>query len=146
MSHATHHTNTVLLRTRQTEALSPGPQRRDDAVGAEAVQTLFGGHGVLQHVQTDGTHELAVQRARRHRHLCPVHDRLLDTHMVNGLYSYFYGQHFFYEGQFGVQYLAQGHFGMKGNKTGIKPPTFWLEDDRSTISSVLLIIYGLVDL
>ena len=59
---------------------SPGSQRGDDAVGAEAMQTLFGRHGVLQHVQTDGTHQLAVQRARRHGHLRPIHDRLLNTH------------------------------------------------------------------
>ena len=41
-----------------------------------------------------------------------------------------YVQHILYEkGQLGVQYLGQGHFGM--GKTGIKPLTFWLEDDRS---------------
>ena len=59
---------------------SPWSQRGDDAVRAEAVQTLFGRHGVLQHVQTDGTHQLAVQRARRHGHLRPIHDRLLNTY------------------------------------------------------------------
>lgn len=65
---------------RVTVAVSlPGSQRGDDAVRTEAVQTLFGCHRVLQHVQTDGTHQLAVQRARRHRHLGPVHDGLLDT-------------------------------------------------------------------
>jgi len=57
---------------------SPWTQRGDDAVGAEAVQTLFGRHGVLQHVQTDRTHELIVQRARRHGHLSAVHDGLLE--------------------------------------------------------------------
>ena len=39
----------------------PGAQGRHDALGAEAVQALLGGHGVLQHVQADGAHELAVQ-------------------------------------------------------------------------------------
>ena len=34
--------------------------------------------------------------------------------------------------QIEVQYLAQGHLGMQMGKTGIEPPTFWLEDDRST--------------
>ena len=32
----------------------------------------------------------------------------------------------------GAQYLAQGHFGIQVGKTGIKLPTFWLEDDCST--------------
>ena len=57
----------------------PAAQRRDDAVGAEAVQALLGGHGVLQHVQADGAHQLAVQAARGHRDLRPVHDGLLGT-------------------------------------------------------------------
>ena len=56
---------------------SPRSEGRDDAVGAEAVETLLGGHCVLQHVQTDGTHELTVQRPRRHSDLQPVRYRLL---------------------------------------------------------------------
>ena len=43
--------------------------------------------------------------------------------------------HFFYEGPFRVQYLAQGHFGKQMGKTGIEPPTFWLEDNHSTPSA-----------
>ena len=38
----------------------------------------------------------------------------------------------FYEGQFRVQHLAQGHLGMQMEKTGIELPTFWLEDNRSS--------------
>ena len=40
----------------------------------------------------------------------------------------------FYEAQFGVQHLAQGHFGMQifFGRLGIELPTFRLEDDRST--------------
>ena len=57
----------------------PAAQRGDDAVGAEAVQALLGGHGVLQHVQADGAHQLAVKAAWRHRDLRPVHDGLLGT-------------------------------------------------------------------
>lgn len=33
----------------------------DDAVRAEAVQALLGGHGLFEHIQTDRTHELGVQ-------------------------------------------------------------------------------------
>lgn len=39
----------------------PAPQGSDDAVRAEPVQALLGGHCVLQHVQADGTHELRMQ-------------------------------------------------------------------------------------
>ncbi|CAB1427103.1 unnamed protein product [Pleuronectes platessa] len=35
-------------------------------------------------------------------------------------------------GQFRVQHLAQGHFGMQIRKTGMELPTFWLEDNHST--------------
>lgn len=38
----------------------PRSECSDDAVSTEAVQALLGGHGVLQHVQTDRTHELTV--------------------------------------------------------------------------------------
>ena len=34
-----------------------------------------------------------------------------------------YGQLFFYKGQFGVQHLAKGHFGMQMGKTVIEPST-----------------------
>ena len=36
----------------------------DDAVGTKTVQAFFGGHRVLQHVQADGAHQLAVQAPR----------------------------------------------------------------------------------
>lgn len=41
--------------------LLPAPQGGDDAVRAEPMQALLGGHCVLQHVQADGTHELRMQ-------------------------------------------------------------------------------------
>lgn len=41
------------------------------------MQTLLGGHGVLEHVQADGAHELRVQGARRHGDLCVVCDGFL---------------------------------------------------------------------
>ena len=43
----------------------------------------------------------------------------------------------FYEAQFGVQHLAQGHFGMQIflGRLGIELPTFRLEDDHSTPSA-----------
>ena len=42
----------------------------------------------------------------------------------------------FYEGQFAVQDLAQGHFGMQIlGRLGIKLPTFRLEDEHSTPSA-----------
>ena len=56
---------------------SPRSEGGDDAVGAEAVQTLLGGHGVLQHVQTDRAHELTVERPRGHSDLQPVRYGLL---------------------------------------------------------------------
>ena len=38
------------------------------------------------------------------------------------------GSTLFYKGPFGVQHL----FWHADGKTGMEPPTFWLEDDRST--------------
>ncbi len=58
----------------------PWSERSDDAVGTEAVQALLGGHGVLQHVQADGTHELTVQAARGHGDLQTIRDGLLEGH------------------------------------------------------------------
>ena len=49
----------------------------DDALVAESVQTFLGGHCVLQHVQADGAHELAVQAPRRHGDHRVVDHRLL---------------------------------------------------------------------
>ncbi|CAB1455533.1 unnamed protein product [Pleuronectes platessa] len=36
-------------------------------------------------------------------------------------------------GRLGVVYLAQGNFSTQMGKTGIEPPTFWLEDDQSAV-------------
>lgn len=66
--HFTHCKRSLLL---------PAPQGSDDAVRAESVEALLGGHCVLQHVQADGTHELRMQRPRRDRYLCPIHDGFL---------------------------------------------------------------------
>ena len=44
---------------------------------AEPVETFLGGHGVLEHVEADGTHELRVEGARRHGDLCVVCDGFL---------------------------------------------------------------------
>jgi hypothetical protein len=38
--------------------LVPAPQGCDNAIRAESVEALLGGHCILQHVQTDGAHEL----------------------------------------------------------------------------------------
>ena len=57
------------------------------------------------------------------------------THSHTHLYSASFSSSFFYEGQFGVQHLAQEHFGMQMGKTGIELPTFWLEDDRSATAT-----------
>lgn len=43
------------------------------------MQALLGGHCVLQHVQTDGAHQLTVEAPGGHRYLCAVHDRLLQA-------------------------------------------------------------------
>ena len=51
-----------------------------------------------------------------------------------GSHSHIYVQQFsllYMRKGHGVQYLAQGHFGMQIWKNGIEQPTFWLEDDRS---------------
>ena len=51
----------------------------------------------------------------------------------------------FYEAQFGVQHLAQGHFGMQIffflGRLEIELPTFSLEDDHSTPSATAAPIY-----
>ena len=52
--------------------LVPVPERGDDTIGAEAVQALLGRHRLLEHVQADGAHELAVQAARAGRDLGAV--------------------------------------------------------------------------
>lgn len=43
------------------------------------MQALLSGHGVLQHVQTDGAHQLTVEAPGGHCYLCAVHDRLLQA-------------------------------------------------------------------
>ncbi len=53
-----------LLATRRT-LLVAGPERRDDTVVAEAVQTLLGRHRPLQNVQADRTEQLILQDLRR---------------------------------------------------------------------------------
>lgn len=46
------------------------------------MQALLGGHGVLQHVQADGTHQLTVQAARGHGDLQTIRDGLLEEHNI----------------------------------------------------------------
>ena len=43
-------------------------ESRNDALLAESVETLFGGHGCFQNIQTDGTHQLRMKRSLRHRY------------------------------------------------------------------------------
>jgi hypothetical protein len=43
-----------------------GAQSRDYAVGAKAVETLFRRHSFLQHVETYGAHQFAVEAPRGH--------------------------------------------------------------------------------
>lgn len=43
--------------TSNMSLLLPAPQGRDNAVRAESVEALLGGHRILQHVQADGAHE-----------------------------------------------------------------------------------------
>jgi hypothetical protein len=47
-----------LYPTSNTSLLLPAPQGCDNAIRAESVEALLGGHCILQHVQTDGAHEL----------------------------------------------------------------------------------------
>ena len=54
--------------------LVAGSKRSDYAVVAESVQTLFGGHGGLQDLQTDRTHQLILKDIRRHGYLGLVVD------------------------------------------------------------------------
>lgn len=56
---------------------SPRSQSCDDAISTEAMQTFFGGHCVLQHVQTDRTHEFTVQGPGGHCYLQAICDGLL---------------------------------------------------------------------
>lgn len=56
---------------------APAPEGSDDAVGAEAMQTLLRGHGVLEHIQADGTHELTVQAPGGHHDLQAICDGFL---------------------------------------------------------------------
>lgn len=45
------------LLTAGRALLVSAPQGRDNAVRTESVETLLGGHCILQHVQADGAHE-----------------------------------------------------------------------------------------
>lgn len=57
---------------------TPWSESSDNAVSTEAVQALLGGHGVLQHIQANGTHELAVQAAWGHGYFQTIRDGLLE--------------------------------------------------------------------
>lgn len=57
--------------------LVPRTQGRDNTIGTEAMQTFLGRHRFPQHVQTNWTHELAVQTARRYSDFGCIGDCLL---------------------------------------------------------------------
>lgn len=67
----------MILKFKRKTLVLPWSESGDDALGAEAMQTLFGRHGVFQHVQTNGTHKLTVEASGWHGNLCAVHNRLL---------------------------------------------------------------------
>ena len=64
------------LTTRWTLFVST-PQRSDNTLLTEAVQTLFGGHRTLEHVQAYRAHEFTVEAAWRHGDLRGVGDCFL---------------------------------------------------------------------
>ena len=55
----------------------PAAQGCDDALRAKPVQAFFGSHGVLEHVQADGAHKLAVQATWGDSNLRPISESLL---------------------------------------------------------------------
>lgn len=71
------YSNSLFTKVTFCERNSPRSQSCDDAISAEAVQTFFGCHCVLQHIQTNGAHEFTVQGAGRHGYLQTVRDGLL---------------------------------------------------------------------